>query len=188
MAQIENTANGQQARSFSHNKKQMIRIDMTPMVDLGFLLITFFVFTMTMSTLKVTELFMPSDKPVTILPELPKSLALTLILDGDDNIYYYHGDFNDAAKTNEIYKTGYSTNSGIGKVIRQKQKDIDASRKFAEGRRGLMLLIKPTSTSNYKNVIDALDEAVINDVKKYAILEPAQNEIEFIKNKNRSGF
>lgn len=188
MAQIENTANGRQGRSFSHSKKQIIRIDMTPMVDLGFLLITFFVFTTTMSTPKATDLFMPNDKPVTIPPELPNSLALTLILDENDKIYYYHGDFNDAAKTNKIFETGYSTNSGIGKVIRQKQRDIDVSGKFADGRRGLMLLIKPTSVSSYKNVIDALDEAVINDVKKYAIVEPVEDEIEFIKNKTRSGF
>jgi biopolymer transport protein ExbD len=52
MAQIENTASVRKGKSFSHNKKQVIRIDMTPMVDLGFLLITFFVFTTTMSTPK----------------------------------------------------------------------------------------------------------------------------------------
>jgi hypothetical protein len=54
--------------------------------------------------------------------------------------------------------------------------------------KGFMLLIKPSSVSAYKYVIDALDEAVINDVKKYAIIEPAFNEIEFIKNKSSSGF
>jgi hypothetical protein len=48
-----------------------------------------------------------------------------------------------------------------------------------------MLLIKPTSKSIYKNVIDALDEAVINDVKKYAIVEPANEEIPYIKTKQR---
>jgi hypothetical protein len=72
----------------------------------------------------------------------------------------------------------------LGKIIRQKQTDIDASGKFADGRRGLMLLIKPGSESNYKNVIDALDEAVINDVKKYAILEPGANELSFLKTKS----
>jgi hypothetical protein len=51
----------------------------------------------------------------------------------------------------------------------------------------MMLLIKPTSKSIYKNVVDALDEAVINDVKKYAIIEPASEEINYIKSKG-SGF
>ena len=186
MAQIENTANGRKEKSFSYNKKQIIRIDMTPMVDLGFLLITFFVFTTTMSTPKPTDLFMPKDDTNHPQP-LPNSLALSLLLDDDNKVYYYHGDFEDAVKANKIFETNYSTYEGIGKIIRQKQKDIDESGKFSDGRKGLMLLIKPTSKSSYKNVVDALDEAVINDVKKYAIIEPAYNEIEFIKNKNNSG-
>jgi len=187
MEQIENTANMRKGKSFSHNKKQIIRVDMTPMVDLGFLLITFFVFTTTMSTPKATDLFMPKEADVIHSPKLIDDLVLTLILDDNNRIYYYNGIFNDALNTNKIFETNYSTYNGIGKIIRQKQKDIDASGKFADGRKGLMLLIKPTSKSSYKNVVDALDEAVINDVKKYAIIEPAYNEIEFIKNKNNSG-
>ena len=183
MAQIENTASVRKGKSFSYNKKQVIRIDMTPMVDLGFLLITFFVFTTTMSTPKATDLFMPKDDTTHPQP-LPNSLALSLLLEDNDKIYYYNGDFKEAANTNKIFETNYSTYEGIGKIIRQKQKDIDASGKFADGRKGLMLLIKPTSGSVYKNVIDALDEAVINDVRKYAIVEPANEEIVYIKNRD----
>jgi len=183
MAQIENIANAQKGKSFFHNKKQIIRIDMTPMVDLGFLLITFFVFTTTMSTPKATDLFMPKDDTTHPQP-LPNSLALSLLLDNNNKVYYYNGDFKEAVNANKIYETNYSTYGGIGKIIRQKQKDIDASGKFADGRKGLMLLIKPTSGSVYKNVIDALDEAVINDVRKYAIVEPANEEIVYIKNRD----
>src|SRR5258705_10768405 len=185
MAQIENAANGRKGNIFSHNKKQLLRIDMTPMVDLGFLLITFFVFTTTISTPKATDLFMPKDDLTIATSKLPKRLALTALLDNDNKVYYYHGDFNEALKTGEIFETNYSTYNGIGKIIRQKQKDIDASGKFAEGRKGMMLLIKPTSKSVYKNVVDALDEAVINDVRKYAILEPAADEIKFLTTKSR---
>ena len=185
MAQIENSASERKGISFSHTKKQVIKIDMTPMVDLGFLLITFFVFTTTISTPTVTDLYMPNDKIIDVPPLLSNSLALTLLLDDNNKIYYYNGDFNDAVRTNKIFVTNYSTYSGIGKIIRQKQKDIDASGKFSDGRKGLMMLIKPTSKSVYKNVVDALDEAVINDVKKYAIIEPDPVEIDFIK--TRSG-
>ena len=187
MAQIENTASVRKGKSFSHNKKQVIRIDMTPMVDLGFLLITFFVFTTTMSTPKATDLFMPKDDTTHPQP-LPNSLALSLLLDNNNKVYYYNGDFKEAVNANKIFETNYSTYGGIGKIIRQKQKDIDASGKFADGRKGLMLLIKPTSGSVYKNVIDALDEAVINDVRKYAIVEPANEEISYIRSKKGSGF
>jgi biopolymer transport protein ExbD len=189
MAQIENTANVRKGKSFSNNKKQILRIDMTPMVDLGFLLITFFVCTTTMSTPKATDLFMPKD-PANIRDstKLIDDLALTLLLGEGNRVYYYNGIFDDAMSSNTIFETNYSTYQGIGKVIRQKQKDIDASGKFVDGRKGLMLLIKPTTKSTYKNVVDALDEAVINEVKKYAIIEPVFNEIEFIKNKSSSGF
>jgi len=182
MAQIENSANLPKERSFSHNKKQIIRIDMTPMVDLGFLLITFFVFTTTMSTPKATDMFMPKDD-ISHPQPLPTSLALTLLLDDNNKVFYYNGDFKEAVSANKIFETNYSTYDGIGKIIRQKQKAIDTSGKFADGRKGLMILIKPTSKSVYKNVIDALDEAVINDVKKYAIVEPTNEEIDYIKTK-----
>ena len=187
MAQIENTVNVRKGRSFSHKKKHILKIDMTPMVDLGFLLITFFVFATTMSIPKATDLFMPKDDFTHPQP-LPNSLALSLLLSDNNKVYYYNGDFSEAANASKIYETNYSMYDGIGKIIRQKQKDIDASGKFADGRKGLMLLIKPTSGSVYKNVIDALDEAVINDVKKYAIMEPANEETSYIRSKKGSGF
>jgi len=165
----------------------VLRIDMTPMVDLGFLLITFFVFTTAMSIPKATDLFMPKDDTTHPQP-LPNSLALSLLLDDNNKVYYYNGNFKEAVNANKVYETNYSTYEGIGKVIRQKQKEIDASGKFEGGRKGLMLLIKPTSGSVYKNVIDALDEAVINDVRKYAIVEPANEEISYIRSKKGSGF
>lgn len=185
MAQIENSASERKGRSFSHNKKQSLRIDMTPMVDLGFLLITFFVFTTTISTPTMTDLYMPKDplneKDSTNLSE---DLALTFLLDDNDKVYYYEGLFDKMLNTNKIFETNYSAYSGLGKIIRQKQKDIDASGKFVDGRKGLMMLIKPTSKSAYKNVVDALDEAVINDVKKYAIMEPSAAEMGFLKTKS----
>ncbi len=187
MAQIENTASVRKGTSFSHNKKQIIKIDMTPMVDLGFLLITFFVFTTTMSFPKATDLFMPKDDLAHQQP-LPTTIPLSLLLCHNNKVYYYNGDFKEAVNANKIFETNNSTYDGIGKIIRQKQKDIDASGKFADGRKGLMLLIKPTSGSDYKNVIDALDEAVINDVRKYAIVEPASEETGYIRSKKGSGF
>lgn len=156
--------NSEAGKNFFAAQQQLLRIDMTPMVDLGFLLITFFVFTATISTPAATDLYMPKDGSIT--NPLPERLALTLLLDDDNTIYYYPGDFIEAVKANGIFKTSYSTTFGLGKIIRQKQKDIDARRKFADARQGLMLLIKPGSKSTYKNVVDALDEAVIHDVKK----------------------
>ena len=130
MAQIENTANVRKGKSFSHNKKQIIRIDMTPMVDLGFLLITFFIFTTTMSIPKAIDLFMPSDKSVTIPQELPNSLALSLLLDANNKVYFYNGEFKEAANAKKIYETTYSTYEGIGKIIRQNKKKLMPAENF----------------------------------------------------------
>lgn len=178
MAQIENSVTERKGKSFAHAKKHQLRIDMTPMVDLGFLLITFFVFTTSLSTPKAADLFMPKEDPN---PQpLPKSLAMTILLDDNNKLYYYNGDFNDAFKSNQIIETGYSIYEGLGKAIRQKQNELELSGKFG-GKKGLMLIIKPTSASVYKNVIDALDEVMINDVRKYALVEPSDEELNFLK-------
>ena len=64
--------------------------------------------------------------------------------------------------------------------------DIEANGKFADWRRGLMLLIKPGANSNHENVVDSLDEAVTDDVKKYAISEPGEKRIKFSEKKIRA--
>ena len=177
MAPMEQAALQRQGKSFARQKKTNIRIDMTPMVDLGFLLITFFVFTTNLSEPMSLKLNMPSDETDTDPSQLPNSLALSVLPGSNNKIYYYHGDWEEAKKNNAIFTTGYSVYSGLGSVIRQKQKAIDASGKFPEGRNGLMLLIKPGEKSTYRNLIDILDEIMINDVKKYAIVELVSEEI-----------
>ncbi|HET6766532.1 MAG TPA: biopolymer transporter ExbD [Chitinophagaceae bacterium] len=122
MTQLENAPLLRPGKSFSQPRKKLLRIDMTPMVDLGFLLITFFVFTTTSSNPRVTDLYMPKNSSIT--NQLPESLALTLLLDDNDKIYYYHGDFTDAIKTNRIFETGYSITSGLGKIIRKNKKTL----------------------------------------------------------------
>src|SRR5258705_12968038 len=79
-------------------KKHSLRTDMTPMVDLGFLLITFFVFTAQLNKPSVVKLNMPKEsKDSTTLGE---SNALTILLDGNDRVYYYHGDWKKASAKN----------------------------------------------------------------------------------------
>jgi biopolymer transport protein ExbD len=149
-----------------------LRIDMTPMVDLGFLLITFFIFTTTMSEKKAMKLYMPTEKGTP--SPAPESKVLTVLLSPKNKVFAYEGKFEDALKENRILTTSYDVSDGIGNLIREKQKRLQAGKK--EGRNDLIFLIKPTKQSTYRNVVDALDEATINDVKKYMVVEPSIEE------------
>ena len=107
----------------NRSQKAQLKIDMTPMVDLGFLLITFFIFTTTMSKPYETTMYLPDDSKTVNKPTvIGKSNALTILLSGNDSIFYYHGKWNEALVTNQIHPTNYSVSSGIGSVVRQKQK------------------------------------------------------------------
>ncbi len=165
---------------FNRFKKMSQSIDMTPMVDLGFLLITFFIFTTTMSQPMAIKLVMPDDGVVRHPTTISESLALSLVLDEKNKVYYYSGSWESARLNQTIYTTNYSIRNGIGKIIREKQKQIDLNGKFGEGRGGLVVLIKPTNRASYQNTIDALDEMLINNVKKYAIVELTKHETLYI--------
>jgi biopolymer transport protein ExbD len=158
-------------------KKHSLRTDMTPMVDLGFLLITFFVFTSELSKPVVTKLVMPTEEGRTTLGE---SDALTVLLGKNDAVYYYHGNPGKAFAEGQVYKTSFAVDKGIGTIIRAKQKQLAAHPASKEGKDGLMLLIKPGEQASYQNVVDMLDEAMINNVKKYALLKQEKDEIDYL--------
>lgn len=140
-----------------------IRVDLTPMVDLGFLLITFFILTTSLEEQKEMKLFLPKDSLDSTLVE--GSTTLTFILKGNDSLGYYDG----LAKKINYVKFGF-----MRKVIQEKQNSL--SNKHID-RRKLILIIKPTPESTYQNLIDALDEVSINDCRHYFIAEPAKEDL-----------
>ena len=97
------------------------KVDLTPMVDLGFLLISFFIFTTEISKPAITNLYMPKDGDSTKIPE---SKSLTILSGNNDYVYYYNGDMNQAIKNNQVFRTSYDEINGIGNVIRQKQNEL----------------------------------------------------------------
>jgi biopolymer transport protein ExbD len=156
-------------------KKQKPKIDMTPMVDLGFLLISFFVMTAELSKPRLASLNMPKDGPPMTLGD---SSALTVLLAGNERFYYYRGSWEDAIKGNKIFKTDISSVALRNAILQQKHQ-LELSNNKGDG---LMLLIKSTEEASYRNVIDVLDEALINNVKKYVIVKTEDAEIAWIKN------
>lgn len=154
------------------SKKMSTRIDLTPMVDLGFLLITFFMLTTTFNKPQAMEVNMPlkpkADDPPP--PEIKESKVLNLILSKDNKIYYYKKSQTDPKIV--VDSTDYSKD-GIRKVILTRQAEIIRD---WQNKDELIILIKPRKSSKYKNLVDILDEMAITQTKKYAIVDFMEND------------
>jgi len=184
-------------------KKLSTRVDMTPMVDLGFLLITFFIYTTTMSTPNTTKLNMPKkEQDQTKQMEVVKSGLLTILL-GKDHVYYYEGELD--AKGANFMTSSFPTpeNPGIRKVIQDKRAQVIAAHTHNEAckkiwndnngdqnsclDRDLVVVIKPDDNARYGRAVDILDEMNINGVQRYALIEisdPEKTVLELARQRN----
>ncbi len=167
MAELQQQDNRKQ-HGVRKSKKLSTRIDLTPMVDLGFLLITFFIFTTTLTESRAMVLNLPTDKPVKEPMEVGAEKTISLILSSDNKIFYYNGNAQDAMNV-----TGYNA-AGLRNILQQKKKVIAA--KFGTDT-GMVVLIKPTDKSSYNNVVNVLDEMLINDVRSYVMMDVDAKEL-----------
>jgi biopolymer transport protein ExbD len=157
--------------------RQFLKVDMTPMVDLGFLLITFFVFTTELSKPAVMHLAMPKDG----LPaDLAASAALTVLMK-DNTIYYYRGQWEEALSQNQISPLLKSWQKTLRELISNMKMELDKIKEVKGGRNDLMLLIKPGPSTSYATVVDLLDEATISMIKKYAIVKQTTAEYNWLE-------
>ena len=164
-------------------KKMSTKIDMTPMVDLAFLLLTFFMLTTTFAKPNVMQLTMPvKDKklPDEEQTKIKASEAVTIILAPDDKVFYYFGLNEPKDKTvpvPEVKVTDFSAN-GIRQVLLTRQQQQPAP----------VILIKPYNyegkQAKYKDMVDILDEMNITNQKKYALVDISKEDIDLIKSKN----
>lgn len=136
------------------------KVDLTPMVDLGFLLLTFFVFTSSIASPNAMAVHVPKDEgnPTPVC----NSCALTVVPVGGDKIYYFEGD---ASLNPSVDSTNFAP-AGIRKLILKKMEKI---RQLNDPDRELVLAIKPGEKASFKNFVDILDEVTINQVKHYFI-------------------
>lgn len=188
-------------------KKLSTRIDMTPMVDLGFLLITFFMLTTSMSKPQTMEIAMPSkdkvpDQDKTVLKA---SKAVTIILGKDNKVFYYEGaELNGVAPT--VVPSSFDKETGIRKYLvnrnyanvikvrdlKLKLKESKLEEKAFNAQRDSILadknapvvLIKATNEATYANLIDILDEMAISSIGKYAIIDITPYDLDLVKNLN----
>ena len=155
-------------------KKMSTKIDMTPMVDLAFLLLTFFMLTTTFAKPNVMQLTMPVKKTDDVEDtKIKASQAMTIMLGKDNKAYYYFGLNTPNDKTvqkPELKVTNFSA-SGIRQVLLERQ------RRQPEP----IILIKPTEDAKYKNMVDILDEMNITNQKKYALVKVPKEDLDLIK-------
>lgn len=205
MAQIQET--GGQGDGKKRAKKQSTQVDMTPLVDLAFLLLTFFVLTSTFSKPKVLRMIFPEklekDNPNVKPPEVKN--GLTILLTDNNQIYYYNGALN---KETEMIRTDY-TKKGLRSILVERntplidklkklqmelgkanendtatKNRVEREAKEAQIASKLVVLVKHSKDATYENVIDVVDEFLITQVAKYFVvdegLDPVEEEL--IKN------
>ncbi len=154
----------------ARSKKMSTRVDLTAMVDLGFLLITFFMLATTFNKPKTMEIVKPAkpEKPEEE-PPIKMSKTLSLLLGNNDKVYWYVSPDEITAETSlEMDSVDYGPN-GVRKIIQRRIKEVHEQWTDTTN---LFVMIKPLPSSKYKNIVDVLDEMTINNVKIYAILKP----------------
>jgi biopolymer transport protein ExbD len=172
MSEIQNNSNKEsQKHGFS---TKSTKIDMTPMVDLGFLLITFFMLTTTLQKPSQMQLNMPDNSP--LHSEYPASKTLALIPGPQNQIFYFRGDLKNTSTI--IGNTDYSA-AGLRNVILKNKEIVE---EMPNSKDKFLVIVMPMDKATYKNVIDLLDELAITETSRYGIVEPDESLISRIKN------
>lgn len=189
-------------------KKQSTRIDMTPMVDLMCLLITFFMLTTAFSKPKIMVITMPEKKIHENEPEvkIPKWRTLNILLTDKDVVYYYIGSADPKTPPlPTLTKSDFSKN-GIRKVLLEKNKDLftqivtfrekrmsgklvvadttaeqEIKKMKKNDMKGPIVLIKADDKAKYKDIVNIIDEMAICNIASYAIVDILPIELELLK-------
>ncbi|SHE45518.1 biopolymer transporter ExbD [Chryseobacterium sp. OV279] len=152
-----------QEKQGGKQKKKLIRVDMTPMVDLGFLLITFFMFTTNFTKPNVMDLGLPAKDPSVINDKVIKDKNQVTFILGKDNRVFYHQSNEKDLNSGNLKETDFS-GVKISKIISEAYKNAPAQENFT-------VIVKPTDEANYKNFVDILDNIAISKKERYGITD-----------------
>ncbi len=208
--QQQDSGSGKGKHNKLRAKKASTHIDMTPMVDLAFLLLTFFILTTTLSKPRTMDITMPvkDDVKEEDRSKVPASQTLSILLTENDKIIWYMGvdnpetppetniaDFS-ASGPKSVHQMLLEKNKVVLDLVKMvedsvraglipnKPEDIKqhkAAVKAAE-KKGLIVLIKPDEKAKYRNLVDILDEMLVTNVARYAIVDLSDSEKELILN------
>jgi biopolymer transport protein ExbD len=159
-------------------KLQPPRLDLTPMVDLGFILITFFIFTTTLARSEMMKIEMPSNEPTLNPSVVIEESVITLIPVKDHNVLWYEGSLRDdgQVKLCAIDK--------VRDVLLQKQKAVRAlPETLSDKAHKMYVIIKPNDNCKYADVVQLLDEMIITGSPDYCLMDVSAEEKEMIARK-----
>jgi biopolymer transport protein ExbD len=167
MAEIKESGGGKDKGKKVRSKKSSTSIDMTPMVDLAFLLLTFFMLATTFNKPQTMELTMPEKpKKEDNQPLVNEKKVLNLVLGKEDKVYWYVG-----ITDPQIQVTNFSQ-AGVRKILLEQNQQI----------KDMVVLIKPSDGCKYKNLVDILDEMQISNVARYALVDITPEDVALISN------
>ena len=170
MAEMNTGDTGGKHKGGKRSKKASTRVDMTPMVDLGFLLITFFVLVTTFNKPSAMDLNLPAkdddDKKDT--PDIKQSKVVQFILGPDNKLYHFRG-----IEDIKVDSIDFSASKNVREVITAREKEVID---IYGSRDSMLLLIKPMYASKYRNMVDILDEVNIAQIKRFALIPLAEGD------------
>jgi biopolymer transport protein ExbD len=164
MAEL-NTSNGA-ANKKARAKKALPKVDLTAMVDLAFLLITFFMLTTTLSKPTAMDIAKPDVSDPLVRMDVRDSQTMTILLGKDNKLAWYMGQPGKTAPEVQNY-------SQIRKTLLDNKNKVQQSTG-----RDIVLIIKPTASANYKNLVDIMDELLITGIKT----APAIDDVNILDN------
>src|SRR5665213_2991751 len=177
MAELDTSGGGKHKGGKIRSKKASTRVDLTAMVDLAFLLITFFMYTTTLQKPKAMDLTMPDNSVKTNQLPFAASRAMTLLLGSHNKLEWYMGEAGKSAPTVDNYGK-----DGLRKALIENEKKVEDTHALPDN--FMIVLIKPSDKSTYENLVATLDEMSITNIKSYAIVKILPIEVEDLKKNN----
>lgn len=176
MAELNQAPAGATPTKKVRSRKLNSRVDLTAMVDLAFLLITFFMLTTSLGKPKSMNLTMPNPNGES--GNVDEHRTMTILIGEQNTAYCYMGFPSEKTEKKVVLGT-----SALRQELTQRNKEALAYSE-AKGKKdqGLIVIIKPGKQSNYGNLVDVLDEMAISNIGTYAISEIDKKEIELLKN------
>lgn len=169
MAEL-NTKTAVDSKRKKRIRKQAPGVDLTAMVDLAFLLITFFMLTTSLNKPYQVDIAMP-DQTQSDKTEIDENRIVSLLV-GEGNIFWYHGDFQRPL----VVPTNIDLNTNkLRQTLLEMKKQILTTTKGKD----MIVLIKPSKQARTVDLIQTLDEMKITTIKRYMIskISPSEEQL-----------